>query len=56
MELPQTLVYHIIDDKYHFIQLEPAIISVHFDLKPHLKAMIYIFLSFDFPKGHPGGQ
>lgn len=37
MELPQTLVYHITDDKYHFIHLERTIISVHFDLKPHLR-------------------
>lgn len=40
MELPQTLVYDITDEKYHFIHLEHTIISVHFH--------------GDYSKGHPG--
>lgn len=42
MELPQTLVYHITDDKYHFIHLERTFISVHFDLKPHSKHVSFM--------------
>lgn len=44
------------DDKYHNIHLEPAIMSVYSDLKPHWNTTIYMSLSVNFPKGHSGGQ